>query len=146
MVWFWLSLAIALLVIELSTTQFVSIWFAIGAGVTSLIKAIFTDIGVIWQAMIFVLISAVLLIATRPFVKRFLHKKGKDSETNLELVLGKEAIVVEEINNIKGEGAIKINGLVWSARSSDNSQIPVDTVVVFKEIDGVKAIVERKGE
>ena len=146
MSWFWLSLAIALTVIELSTVQLVSIWFAVGAGITSLLKVIFPQISIAWQVVIFVFISAALLVATRPLVKRFLYKKNKESETNLELVIGKEAIVVEEINNIKGEGAVKINGLVWSARSIDNSQIPVDTIVIFKEIDGVKAMVERKGE
>ena len=54
--------------------------------------------------------------------------------------------MVEEINNIRGEGAVKIDGKVWSARSVDGSGIPVDTIVIFKEINGNKAMVERKGE
>ena len=55
-------------------------------------------------------------------------------------------MVVEDINNINGVGAVKINGLVWSARSGNGEDIPADTVVIFKEIRGNKAIVERKGE
>lgn len=146
MEWFWLALAIALMVIELSTVQLVSLWFSIGAIVTSLVKLIFPNLGFPWQALIFALVSVALLIATRPFVKKFLTRHSEGQKTNLELLLGKEAIVVEEINNIRGEGTIKINGLVWSARSDDNSIIPADTIVIFKEINGNKAVVERKGE
>ena len=144
MSWFWLCLAVALVVVELSTVQLVSIWFAVGAGVVSLVKAIFPSLAIHWQILIFVLISGALLFATRPFVKKFLHTKSKTKETNLELVLGKDAMVVEEINNILGKGAVKINGLVWSARSIDDSEIPVDTIVIFEKIDGNKAIVKKK--
>ena len=146
MEWFWLSLAIALTVVELSTTQLVSIWFAAGAAVTCLVKAVFPGIGMPWQILIFVVVSGGLLVATRPLVKKFLHQKTREKETNLELVLGKEAIVVEEINNILGKGAVKISGLVWSARSYNDSVIPVDAIVVFEKIDGNKAIVKLKGE
>lgn len=145
MAWFWLALAVALMVIELSTTDLVSVWFSLGAGVTALVKLIFTDIGVVWQVLIFVLISVALLLATRPLVKKLLSKKG-DNKTNLDRLLGNEALVVEDINNISGVGAVKINGLVWSARSENGEDISADTVVIFKEIRGNKAIVERKGE
>lgn len=146
MAWFWLAVAIALAVVELSTVQLVSIWFAAGAAVTAIIKAVFPSIGVPWQFLIFVILSVGLLIATRPFVKKFLSRRKEEQKTNLELIIGKEAIVVEAIDNIKAEGAIKINGVVWSARSLDDSQIPLETVVILKEISGNKAIVERKGE
>ena len=145
MAWFWLALAVALMVIELSTTDLVSVWFSLGAGVTALVKLIFTDIGVVWQVLIFVLVSVALLLATRPLVKKLLSKKG-DNKTNLDRLLGNEALVVEDINNISGVGAVKINGLVWSARSENGEDISADTVVIFKEIRGNKAIVERKGE
>ncbi|MBQ7225104.1 MAG: NfeD family protein [Clostridia bacterium] len=146
MEWAWLALAIGLMAVELTTTQLVSVWFAIGAGVTSIVKVIFSSLGFPWQLLIFTSVSLALLIATRPLVKRFLVKRDRAHETNLQLVVGKDAVVVEEINNIKGEGAIRINGLVWSARSDDDSQIPVDEIVIFKEINGNKAIVSKKGE
>lgn len=146
MEWAWLALAIGLMAVELTTTQLVSVWFAIGAGVTSIVKVIFSSLGFPWQLLIFTSVSLALLIATRPLVKRFFVKRDRAHETNLQLVVGKDAVVVEEINNIKGEGAIRINGLVWSARSDDDSQIPVDEIVIFKEINGNKAIVSKKGE
>lgn len=146
MEWFWLCLAIALAVIELSTVQLVSVWFAVGAAITAIVKGIFPGISIGWQIIIFAAVSVALFISTRPVVKRFLAKKGEAQKTNLDLVVGKEAIVVEEINNIKGEGAVKVNGMVWTARSENGETIPVDTIVIFKQINGNKAMVERKGE
>jgi membrane protein implicated in regulation of membrane protease activity len=147
MVWFWLALSIALLVMELATTQLVSIWFSIGAGVSAVVTAIVKSAGgsldIVWQVLIFVVVSAALLLSTRKLAKKIL-KRNKNQETNLELNLGKIAVVTEEINNVKGEGAIKINGLEWSARSADDSIIEKEALVVFKEIQGNKAIVERK--
>ena len=147
MVWFWFALAIALLVLELATTQLVSIWFAIGAGVSAIVVAIVKSAGgnidLVWQILIFVAVSGTLLLSTRKVAKK-LVKRNKNQETNLELNIGKVAIVTEAIDNIKGEGAIKINGLEWSARSVDGSNIEKDELVIFKEIQGNKAIVERK--
>ncbi len=147
MVWFWFALAIALLVLELATTELVSIWFSIGAGISAIVTAIVKgaggSLGVVWQVLIFAVASGALLLSTRRLVKRLL-KRNKNQETNLELNIGKVAIVTEAIDNIKGEGAIKINGLEWSARSCDDSKIEKDELVIFKEIQGNKAIVERK--
>lgn len=146
MEWFWVALAIGLLVIEISTTQLVSVWLALSALIVSVLRLIFSGLGIGWQMFIFGILSLVLLALTRPLVKKILANRDEKQATNLELVIGKEAIVVEDINNIRGEGAVKINGLVWSARSVDGTQIPAETIVIFKEIDGNKAMVEKKGE
>lgn len=145
MAWFWLALAVALMVIELSTVDLICVWFSLGAMVTAIIELFFADLGIAWQMLIFVLVSVSLLIATRPLVKKLLAKKN-ENKTNLDRLIGNDALVVEDINNINGVGAVKINGLVWSARSENGEDIPADTVVIFKEIRGNKAIVERKGE
>lgn len=141
MEWFWLALMVALIVVEVATVQLVTVWFAVGAGVTSLVTAL-ANIEIYWQIVIFTVISVALLLATRPFVKRFLTRKKESQKTNLELLIGKEAIVVEEIDNVLGKGAVKIGGAVWSARSQSGRKIFKDEIVVFIEIDGNKAIVE----
>ena len=147
MEWFWLALTIALVVVELSTTQLVSIWLAAGAGVTTIVTTIVKSCGgnlpVVWQVVIFVVTAGTLLASTRKLVKKLL-KRNKNQETNLELNLNKVAVVTEKIDNIKGEGAVKINGLEWSARSIDDTVIEKDELVIFKEIKGNKAYVERK--
>lgn len=147
MVWIWLSLAIALVVVEMSTTQLVSIWLAIAAAITAIITAIVASCGgtlpLVWQIIIFVVSSAALLASTRKLVKKLL-KRNKSQETNLELNLDKVAVVTERIDNVREEGAIKINGLVWTARSLDDSVIEKDELVIFKEIRGNKAFVIKK--
>ena len=147
MVWIWLSLAIALVVVELSTTQLVSIWLAIAAAITAIITAIVASCGgtlpLVWQIIIFVVSSAALLASTRKLVQK-LFKRNKNQETNLELNLDKVAVVTERIDNVREEGAIKINGLVWTARSLDDSVIEKDELVIFKEIRGNKAFVIKK--
>ncbi|MBQ8739567.1 MAG: NfeD family protein [Clostridia bacterium] len=142
MMWVWFSLAILLLVVELATTQFVSIWFSASALVTGLIVSIFDEMGIVWQGLIFVALSVVALVATRPLVKKLTSQKA-GRETNMDLNIGKTAVVTEEINNIKETGAIKINGLVWTARSEDGSEIAEGEVVIFKRISGNKAYVSR---
>lgn len=143
MMWVWFALAILLLVVELATVQFVSIWFSASALVTGIVVTIFNDMPIVWQIVLFVVLSVVALFATRPLVKK-LTSGSKSSKTNLELNIDKPAVVTEKIDNIKETGAIKINGLVWTARSIDNSVIDVGEIVVFKEISGNKALVLRK--
>ena len=145
MMWLWFALAIAFLVLELVTTQFVSIWFSASALITGIVVAIFPQMQIAWQIIIFVVLSVGALVATRPLVKK-LVKKMKGSETNLELNIGKTAMVVETIDNIKETGAVKINGLVWSARSSDNSIIEVGEIVIFERVSGNKAFVSKSKE
>ena len=148
MQWLWLCLTIGLFVIELATTQLVCVWFAASAMITAILTAIFGDMGfgIVWQLVVFTVLSITLLLATRPIVKKLLKKRGEKQKTNLELYIGKEAIVTEDIDNIKGDGAVKIGGIVWSARSENGECISKDEIVIFKEINGNKAIVVRKGE
>lgn len=145
MVWVWLALTVALLIAELCTTQLVSIWCALGACVTTVIVAIFPRIPVPVQILIFIAVSAALLFSTKKFVKKFLART-KEQSTNLELYYDKVAVVTEDINNELATGAVRINGLIWTARSENGETIEKDSLVIFKKIDGNKAIVVRKGE
>lgn len=144
MVWFWLTLTIILTVVEISTVQFVSIWFSVGAAVSTVAVAIFPTINIGWQIVIFAVTATVLLIATRPLVKRFLEKRTEEQKTNLDLIIGKDAIVTEKIDNINGMGAVKINGLTWSARSDGADTIDVGELVTIDRIVGNKVIIKRK--
>ncbi|MGN0819327.1 MAG: NfeD family protein [Christensenellaceae bacterium] len=141
--WVWLILTILFVVIELLTTELVSIWLGAGALITMLITVLFPNIPNVWQCVIFIAASAVALIATRPLCKKFLRRK-KDQSTNLELYIDETAVVTESIDNVLGKGAIKINGLTWSARSLNGEKIAEGELVIFKEIQGNKAIVVKK--
>ena len=140
--WIWYGIAIALIVTEACTVDLVAVWFGLSALVMGVIMGIAPTLGVVWQIAIFTVLSAVLLLATRPLVKKLLARK-KSGETNLELVIGHRALVVEEINDFE-RGAVRINGLVWTARSEDGSVIEKDTFVIVKEIRGNKVVVNKE--
>ena len=142
MSWIWFGCAVLLIVIELLTTDLVSVWFALAALVLGIIAAIFKSLDIIWQVAIFIALATGLLLGTRKFVKKILSQKQADS-TNLGLIVGHTAIVIEEIDNIQSRGAVKINGLEWSARAFDNTVIEQGAVVTVKEINGNKLFVEK---
>ncbi len=137
----WLIFGVALLGIELATTELVVIWFALSSLVLTIVTAI-VDLHIAWQITIFVLLSAALLLCTRKAVRRLL-RKHKISDTNLDLVLSHNGRVVTKIDNDLEMGEVKINGLIWTARSVDGTVIEEGTLVAIQEIKGNKLLVIR---
>lgn len=136
----WAALIIVFGVLEAATAQLVSIWFVIGA-IAGFIAALF-DASLTVQIIVFIAVTILALVATRPIVKKFVH--AKKQPTNADRVLNQTGIVIEEINNIKATGQVKVDGKVWSAKSADDSIIPVNEQITIKEISGVKLIVEKE--
>ena len=134
---FWLAAAIFFLVVEAATPALVSIWFALGAFV-ALLTAFFG--AQLWiQILVFLVVSAIALVATRPLAKKYLDKKH--IPTNADMVIGKEGVVTEEIDNLNAHGAVSCQGKVWTARSAGGESIPAKTKVTVDAIEGVKLIV-----
>ena len=138
----WLIIAVLLAVVEGATLSLTTIWFALGA-LAAWIAQMFNFSWSI-QIGVFVLVSGLMLVFTRPLVKKYL-KIGK-VKTNAEELIGKEAIVTEEINNINAQGKIKVKGQIWTARSNNNNKIKKDTIVEVLRIEGVKLIVKKSQE
>lgn len=138
----WFVLLILFGVIEAVTVGLVSIWFALGALGALIAKVL--GAGVVVQITVFIVVSIICIIATRPLVKK-LHSKNIQS-TNADRCIGQNAVVIEEIDNMNAKGQVKVNGNVWTARSESNEVIPVDTVVKTVRIDGVKMIVKYEKE
>lgn len=136
---FWLTAMIILLIVESIVPGLVSIWFALGA-LAAMISSFFD--APFWLQMVwFVVVSFASLCLTRPIVKKYVNTRIQP--TNADALIGKECIVTESINNIAGEGAVKISGQVWTARSADDSvKIVQGQIVKVKEIQGVKLVVE----
>ncbi len=139
MVWF--LAAIVFIVLEAVTYQFVSIWFAGGCMVAMIAVLINPDLSVTVQLGIAVATAIIFLIATRPLVKKLLD--GKIEATNVDALIGKNAVVTETIDNIISKGAAKLDGKEWTARSADDSVIEKDSIVTVEKIDGVKLIVKK---
>ncbi len=134
----WLLLAGVFIIIESFTAGFFVFWFGIGA-LAALIVSLFID-NVIIQSIVFVISSTLLLILTKPLVKKFI-KNNETIPTNVYSLIGKEGLVVENIDNIDGTGKVKVEGELWSATSDTN--IEKDTKVKVVNINGVKLKVEK---
>ena len=138
---FWLVAVIVLGVVEAVTVGLVTIWFAVGA-LAALISSLFG--GPLWlQIVLFILVTAVTLVTTRPLVKKYFSKSSHKA-TNADMVIGKEAHVTEAIDNLRGTGAVRCMGKEWSARSCNGESIAEGEIVVAVQIEGVKLIVEAK--
>ena len=133
----WLIVAGIFFVMEIATVGFLIFWFGIGA-LFALLVSLFTD-NIIIQTTVFVLSSGLLVFFTRPFVNKF--AKTDKVETNAFSIIGKTAIVIEEINPMLETGQIKINGETWSAKPEYETIIEKGTQVEIHAIDGVKAVV-----
>lgn len=136
---FWLIAAGIFFIIEMATIGFLVFWLGIGA-ILAMVTSFITD-SILIQSLVFVITSTLLLIFTRPLVDKFI-KVPKEIKTNAYSIIGKKGIVISKINNIEGTGQIKIGGEVWSAKSSENEDIPENTEIEIVEIDGVKAVVK----
>ena len=134
----WLALFVGTLVLEAITLQFFSIWFSVGA-LAAVIAYLFHAPG--WaQILVFVAVTTISLIATRPLVRRL--QKKKPEATNADRFVGQTAVVLEEIDNIKGTGLIKVMGQTWSARAAGEGMIPEGAQVHTLSIQGAKLLVE----
>ena len=138
----WLIIAILFFIFEMMGPNFLVFWVGIGALLTMFVS-IFTD-NLVIQIGIFAISSIILLFCTRPFAKKF--TKNDITPTNAYANIGKQGIVIQEINNIKGFGQVKVNGEVWSAKSSSDEIIAKGELIQIIKIDGVKAIVEKSKE
>ena len=136
---FWLIASGIFFIAEIITTGFLVFWLGI-AGLITMCISFFTD-NLMIQASVFVILSAVLILATKPFVNKFVNKKENTEKTNAFSIIGKTAIVIKDIDSINGVGQIKVDGEVWSAEGINGSNIEKGTKVEVKEIDGVRAIV-----
>lgn len=138
MVYVWLGILVAAVIVEVCTTQMVSVWFAIGA-LASFFVAL-AGVEQIWiQIVVFVIVSATAVIVTRPLVKKMVNRKAEP--TNADMVIGKTGVVIETIDNLASSGLVKVAGAVWTARSQDDSVIGENEKVIVKEISGVKLLV-----
>ena len=141
----WLALTAVLLIIEIATLGLTTIWFAAGALFAFFAALLGMNQGI--QIGVFVVVSVVLLFFTRPLAVKYLNTKT--IKTNTEALVGKTARVIVDINNLKIQGQVVINGLEWTARSSDDTVVfKIGDAVTIVGIEGVKLIVEgqKKGD
>ena len=133
----WLILLIVFIFVEAATVGMVSLWFAAGALAALVAAMLGAKIGL--QILLFFLVSGGLLVALRPWIKKYFNPKR--TRTNVDAVIGTQCLVVADIDNIRAQGQVRLNGVEWSARSTDGSPIAAGTLVRVDKVEGVKVFV-----
>lgn len=133
----WIAIAVITAIIEMLTVSIVSCWFTIGA--IGAMAAYFIGATPLIQFVVFIICTALSLIFARPLIKK--HNKTAITPTNADMLIGQQGVVVQTIDNIKSEGAVKIKGLEWSAKSQNNQIISAGETITVEKIEGVKLIV-----
>ena len=131
MLYIWILAAVVFGVLEGITAQLVSIWFVLGAVAAAVAAAC--------GGVLFVAVSVVALLATKPLVKKYLRPRIQ--ATNADRCVGRTGVVLEDIDNLAATGQVRVCGSVWSARSTDGAPIAAGTTVVVDRIEGVKLMV-----
>lgn len=135
----WLILFVVFAVLELISLGLTCIWFAVGA-LAGCITALITDNWII-QSIVFIIVTVVVLIFLRPIAVKYINNKAE--KNNVDSLIGKKAKVLEDIDNLNAKGQVSIDGMEWTARSEDGSEIKKDALVEVVAIEGVKAIVKQ---
>ena len=133
----WIILAIVFLAVEFGTVALISLWF-VGGSVAALAVCLLG--GPLWlQVLVFGLISLALLLLVRPFLKKYIDPKKV--RTNVDAMRGRQAVLLETVDNLAATGSLELSGVVCTARSADGSVIPAGTVVTVQGVEGVKLLV-----
>ena len=142
MTYLWIVIVLLAIAVEAATADLVAIWFMPAALVSMVLSLLDVSIGI--QVAVFFVLVVVFMLLSKLFLRRYL-KRRPNEKTNADSLLGKTAIVTKRIENEAQSGAVRVGGLEWSARAvSDTMVIEKDTLVVIREIAGVKLICEPK--
>lgn len=138
LVYIWLAALIFFGVLEAATAGLVSIWFAAGA-LAGMIVALLG--GPVWlQVALFLVVSAVMIALIRPLADKYITPKK--TRMNADRHIGRICLVQEEIDDLHETGAVKLDGVIWTARTGTSAVIPVGTTVRVLELQGSKLLVE----
>ncbi|MBR3449080.1 MAG: NfeD family protein [Oscillospiraceae bacterium] len=136
---FWGVIFVITLIAEIASMQLISIWFTVGS-VGAFIAAM-KGVGFPGQLGIFVAISLVLLLVTRPLLARL--RVNQEPRTNADKNIGETAVIIEEVDPALGTGRAKIGGVDWIAVSETGEILPAEAVVIVTRVEGAKLFVRR---
>ncbi|MDO4714783.1 MAG: NfeD family protein [Bacteroidales bacterium] len=142
MLYLWLFIAAVSVFIELATTTFAALCFAVGGLVAAGLA--WLGISLPWQIVGFCIAALVSFAMVRPLVQRYIFhgQEGDKVPTNADALIGRTATVTETIDPTTGQGLIKTDGDVWSARSSHGQAIATGQQVRIVHRDSIVMYVE----
>ena len=134
----WMGLLVLFLIVEAACPlHLVSLWFA--AGCLAALGVYFLGAPLWLQITVFLVVSCALLAALWPLSKKYL--KPKLTATNVDSIIGSTGYVTAAVDNIHGQGQVKLGAMEWTARSTSGETIPEETLVRVERIEGVKVFV-----
>ncbi|UCE06869.1 MAG: NfeD family protein [bacterium] len=136
--WLWMALAVIFIIGEIFTAGFFILWFGVGAAVAGILAMI--GFGAGWQWGTFIIVSGVLFAISRKFAERFTKKQPPG--IGADRFIGKEGMVLEQIDNIKNTGRVRLGKEEWRADSSTGEVIPVGERVKVTKLDGTHLVVK----
>jgi membrane protein implicated in regulation of membrane protease activity len=135
----WLIAAVALAVGEIVNLSFYLFPFAIGALGAALVALV--GLGTPAAFAAFAVLTAVSFATLRPIAQRHVRMPAQ-LRTGTAALVGRNAVVLEDIDNDAGRGSVRLDGEVWSARAYDDDRgYAAGTRVTVVEIRGATALV-----
>ena len=136
----WGGILLLAIIIEIATFSIVSIWFMPGAAIA--LGLSFIPGFPIWaEIIIFVVVSLVFFLLLR---RSFRATSNNEKSTNADVVIGQLGIITEDVDNIEGKGAVKVQGKIWSARADEiGASLKIGDYVEILRIEGVKLICKK---
>ncbi len=137
--WIWVTLIALAIIVEVLTDQLIAIWFVPGAIISIIVD--FCKVDIIWQVTLFLVVSAVGIIISQKFLRKYIKSAAK---TNIEAIIGEKCMVTEKIDNFAGVGQVKIRGQIWSARGvCEDDVFEPGEILSIVAIEGVKLICKK---
>ncbi|MCL4408126.1 MAG: NfeD family protein [Thermotogae bacterium] len=138
---FWIFLGALMCVTEIFMPTFFLFWFGLGSFAAA-ITSLFADLMI--QIIVFIIVSAILVIFTRPLALKVLQRKDSPRKISIDEIVGERALVIETIDFEKNRGKVKVNGDIWRAVTEDNSTVNINEYVIILKVDGTKLIVRKE--
>ena len=132
----WLIAIVVFIVAEAATVALVSVWF-IGGALAALAAALLHGLGV--QLAVFLVVSAALLVFACPAARKKWAKKPE--RMNADRLVGETAMVTEPIDACADTGAVKINGVLWTAKCTTGERVEAGGHVTIERVEGAKLYV-----
>ena len=142
MVYVWIGVIVAAIVLEMLTDQIIAIWFMPSAIICAILDL--CGVPLPWQLLVFLLVSVAGIVLSRTVLKK--HFNFTKTATNVEAVVGEKCVVIERIDNYAGRGQAKVRGQIWSARSIDDEEtFEEGEILRVVAVEGVKLICKKNG-
>jgi membrane protein implicated in regulation of membrane protease activity len=138
----WFIFAAIFIIGEMFTAGFFLACFGVGAIVAGVLSMV--DLGPVWQWAAFVVVSGILFAASRRFAEKF--SKKQPPGIGADRFIGKEGIVLEEIDNAENTGSVRIDKEIWRADSESGKIIKKGRRIVVVRLDGTHVVVKPKEE